>query len=145
MKLIFSLILLWTISSTAEALQCQTCTDETCSSTVSQTCSTETMCITASIQAISSGTPVQQIYKACAPSSQCPATGPQTFSVNLGGSSALASATCCDTDDCNSQTLPFPPTPADNSLQCNSCTTSECTTPLQCKGTEDMCFQATCK
>ncbi|KAF0041669.1 hypothetical protein F2P81_005201 [Scophthalmus maximus] len=38
-----------------------------------------------------------------------------------------------------------PAVPADNRLQCNSCNpvTSECNIPLQCKGTEDLCFQAT--
>ncbi|XP_047442900.1 phospholipase A2 inhibitor and Ly6/PLAUR domain-containing protein-like [Mugil cephalus] len=144
MKLIISLTLFWALCSTAGALRCHTCTDETCSTTTPQTCSTETMCISAAIEGTSSGTALPQIYKACAPSSQCPATGPQTFSVNLGGSSALVSATCCNTDNCNRDSVASPTTPADNSLQCNSCSTSACTTPLQCKGTEDMCFQATC-
>ncbi|XP_034439609.1 phospholipase A2 inhibitor and Ly6/PLAUR domain-containing protein-like [Hippoglossus hippoglossus] len=102
------------------------------------------MCITASIQAVSSGTPGQQIYKACAPPSLCPSTGSQTFSVNLGVSSALASATCCSTDNCNSVTLPFPVVPADNSLLCHVCDpiTFDCSLSIQCKGTEDRCFQA---
>ncbi|XP_053286753.1 phospholipase A2 inhibitor and Ly6/PLAUR domain-containing protein [Pleuronectes platessa] len=144
MKLLLSLTLIWALSSTGEALVCETCTNVTCSTKVPVTCLTETMCITASIQAVSSGTPGQQIYKACAPPSLCPATGSSTFSVNLGVSSALASATCCDTDSCNSNTLPFPVVPADNSLQCHVCNpvTSDCSLPLQCKGTEDRCFQA---
>ncbi|XP_051231745.1 spore coat protein SP65-like [Dicentrarchus labrax] len=144
MKLILSLTLIWALSSTAGALVCQTCTNQQCSSTIPLTCSSETMCITASIQATSAGTPGQQIYKACASSSLCPAAGSQTYSANLGAASALASATCCNTDNCNSATLPFPTTPADNSLQCNSCDpmTSQCTNLLQCKGSEDRCFQA---
>ncbi|XP_047442902.1 phospholipase A2 inhibitor and Ly6/PLAUR domain-containing protein-like [Mugil cephalus] len=138
MKLIISLTLFWALCSTAGALRCHTCTDETCATTTPQTCSTETMCISAAIEGTSSGTALPQIYKACAPSSQCPATGPQTFSVNLGGSSALVSAMCCNTDNCNRDSVASPTTPADNSLQCNSCSTSACTTPLQCKGTEDI-------
>nr|XP_043873605.1 uncharacterized protein LOC122762467 [Solea senegalensis] len=144
MKLILSLTLIWALSSTTAALVCQTCTDDSCTSTVPLTCSTETMCITAAIEAVSSGTPGQQIFKACAPSSLCPATGSQIFSVNLGVSSALASTICCNTDNCNSATLSFPTTPSVNSLQCYSCdpATSQCTTSVQCTGTQDRCFQS---
>ncbi|XP_053286842.1 keratin-associated protein 10-9 [Pleuronectes platessa] len=147
MKLLLSLTLIWALSSTGEALVCETCTDVTdaaCSTTAAVPCPTETMCITASIQAVSSGTPGQQIYKACAPPSLCPAIGSSTFSVNLGVSSALANATCCNADSCNSNTPPLPEVPAVNSLQCHVCNpvTSDCSSSVQCKGTEDLCFQA---
>ncbi|XP_035504736.2 integumentary mucin C.1-like, partial [Scophthalmus maximus] len=143
--LLLSLTLIWALSTTGAALECQSCTTSVCNVTAPLTCSSETMCITASIQTTSGGAAGQQIIKACASSSVCPATGSQTFSVNLGVSSSLASALCCDTDNCNSAILPFPAVPADNSRQCYSCNsvTSDCTTTLQCKGTEDHCFQAT--
>ncbi|CAI5636918.1 unnamed protein product, partial [Oreochromis niloticus] len=137
-----ALILLWALSSTAGALQCQTCTNQTCSSTVTVNCSSETMCVTATILAKSSGTTATQIYKACASSSLCPATGNQTFSVDLGVESVLASAMCCNTDNCNSQNLPAPTPQSSNGLQCNACATSKCNTPLQCQGVEDQCFQS---
>ncbi|XP_026019907.1 phospholipase A2 inhibitor and Ly6/PLAUR domain-containing protein-like [Astatotilapia calliptera] len=137
-----ALILLLGISSTAGALQCQTCTDQTCSTTVAKTCSSETMCVTATILATSSGTTATQIYKACASSSLCPTTGSQTFSVDLGVQSALASATCCNTDNCNSATLAAPTPQSSNGLLCNSCSTSQCNTPLQCQGVQDQCFQS---
>ncbi|XP_053286867.1 mucin-2 isoform X2 [Pleuronectes platessa] len=144
MKLLLSLTLIWALTSTGEALVCETCTNVTCSTTSAVTCPTERMCITASIQAVSSGTPGQQIYKACAPPSLCPATGSQTFSVNLGVSSSLVSATCCNTDRCNSNTLPFPVVPVDNSLQCHVCNPIifDCSSSVQCRGTEDRCFEA---
>ncbi|XP_023198290.1 phospholipase A2 inhibitor and Ly6/PLAUR domain-containing protein-like [Xiphophorus maculatus] len=147
MKLIFSLTLIWALYSTAGALTCMTCTDQTCSSTIPLTCSSETMCITATILATQYGISATQLYKACAASSLCPATGTSTFSVNLGTQSAIASAQCCNTDNCNSQTLPAPTTPAANSLQCISCnpTTSQCITPITCSGDETNCFSATCK
>ncbi|KAF0041665.1 hypothetical protein F2P81_005197 [Scophthalmus maximus] len=87
MKLLLSLTLIWALSSTGEALECYSCTTSAC--TTSLTCSSETMCITAAIEA--------------------------------------------------------PAVPAANSLQCNSCNplTSQCNNPVQCKGTEDRCFQAT--
>ncbi|XP_039456722.1 mucin-5AC-like [Oreochromis aureus] len=137
-----ALILLWALSSTAGALQCQTCTNQTCSSTVTVNCSSETMCVTATILAKSSGTTATQIYKACASSSLCPATGNQTFSVDLGVESVLASAMCCNTDNCNSQNLPAPTPQSSNGLQCNACATSKCNTPLHCQGVEDQCFQS---
>uniref|UniRef100_A0A669B9V5 UPAR/Ly6 domain-containing protein n=1 Tax=Oreochromis niloticus TaxID=8128 RepID=A0A669B9V5_ORENI len=130
-------------STTAGALQCQNCTDETCSSTVTVNCSSETMCVTATILATSSGTTATQFYKACASSSLCPATGNQTFSVNLGVQSVLASATCCNTDNCNSQNLTAPTRQSSNGLLCNVCVASQCNTTLQCQGVEDQCFQST--
>ncbi|XP_043997524.1 spore coat protein SP96-like [Gambusia affinis] len=145
MKLIFSLTLIWALYSTAGALKCVSCTDQTCSNTMPLTCSSETMCITATIRATQSGTSVTQLYKACAVSSLCPATGNSTFSVNLGSQSAIASAQCCNTDNCNSQTLPAPTTPAANSLKCLVCdsTTSQCSTTITCSGDETSCFSAT--
>ncbi|XP_031158132.1 phospholipase A2 inhibitor and Ly6/PLAUR domain-containing protein-like [Sander lucioperca] len=158
MKLILSLTLLWALSSTAGALQCQTCTDEQCN-TEPLTCSSETACITASIRAKIPGTLEEQNFKACASSSLCPAPGFQTFSFNFGFESAVVSAKCCNTDNCNIDILPskyrwisslfkvtiFPDSQADNNLECFTCdpVTSLCTSPLQCKGVEDSCFQAT--
>ncbi|XP_055364206.1 phospholipase A2 inhibitor and Ly6/PLAUR domain-containing protein-like [Betta splendens] len=107
MKMILPLTLMVTLFSTAGALKCETCTNTQCSSTAPVTCTSETMCVTASIQATSSGTTVPQIFKACASSSLCPAAGTQTFSLDLRASSAVASAHCCNTDNCNSATLPF--------------------------------------
>ncbi|XP_060922691.1 integumentary mucin C.1-like [Limanda limanda] len=147
MKLLLSLTLIWALYSTGEALVCETCTDAACSTRAAVTCSTETMCVTASFQldsaAVSLGTAGQQIYKDCAPPGLCPSTGSHTYSVNSGVSSILTSATCCSTDSCNSNTLPFPVVPAVNSLQCHVCNpvTSDCSSSVQCKGTEDCCFQ----
>ncbi|CAI5674815.1 phospholipase A2 inhibitor and Ly6/PLAUR domain-containing protein-like [Oreochromis niloticus] len=100
------------------------------------------MCVTATILATSSGTTATQIYKACASSSLCPTTGSQTFAVDLGVQSALASVTCCNTDNCNSATLAAPTPQSSNGLLCNYCSTSQCNTPLQCQGVEDQCFQS---
>ncbi|KAM4566755.1 uncharacterized protein PAE49_010259 [Odontesthes bonariensis] len=145
MKLILTLTLIWALCSTAGALVCQACANLQCSLTVPKTCKSETMCITAAITATSSGSTAQQIFKDCAPSSQCPITGNQAFSVSLGFATGLASAQCCNTDGCNSQTLPFPsPQPA-NSLQCAVCdpSTSQCSAAIQCSGQENNCFSAT--
>ncbi|XP_031158123.1 uncharacterized protein LOC116051700 [Sander lucioperca] len=145
MKLILSLTLIWELFSTAGALQCQTCTNQQCLTTVPLTCSSETACVTASIQANISGSSIQQLYKACAPSSLCPAPGSQTFSGNVGFANSVVSAKCCNTDNCNTDILPFPAAQTNNSLECFTCDlfTSNCTSSVQCKGVEDSCFQAT--
>ncbi|CAI5636912.1 phospholipase A2 inhibitor and Ly6/PLAUR domain-containing protein-like [Oreochromis niloticus] len=136
------LIVIWALSSTAGALQCQTCIDEKCSSTVPLTCTSEMMCVTATILATSSRTKGKQIYKACASSSLCPSTGSQTFSIDLGVRRALTSATCCNMDNCNSKTLAAPTPQSHNGRQCNICSTPLCNTPLQCQGVEDQCIQS---
>ncbi|XP_013859516.1 phospholipase A2 inhibitor and Ly6/PLAUR domain-containing protein [Austrofundulus limnaeus] len=102
------------------------------------------MCITASILANLSGTEVKRVYKACASSSLCPSTGNQTFSADLGFSSSTASAFCCNTDNCNTQTLPFPTIQPSNDLMCFICeaNTSKCLSTVQCSGQETNCFSA---
>ncbi|XP_054902708.1 keratin-associated protein 16-1-like [Poeciliopsis prolifica] len=144
MKLIFLLILIWALYSTAGALTCMTCTDQMCTSTVPLTCGSETMWITATIRDTQPGISVTQLYKACAASSLCPATGSSTFSVNLGSQSAIASAQCCNTNNCNSQILDAPSLQPASSLQCLVCdpTTSQCTTPITCSGDETNCLSA---
>ncbi|KAM9357780.1 uncharacterized protein ABDE67_003269 [Symphorus nematophorus] len=143
MKLFLPLTLIWALSCTAGALQCQTCTNVACSSTVPVTCTSETSCITASVQVFISGVSRQQIFKACGLSVLCPATGTQTYSANFSIASAAATAQCCNTDNCNSATLNFPSAQTPNSLECFSCdpNTSQCTTRLQCSGLEDRCFR----
>ncbi|TDH03696.1 hypothetical protein EPR50_G00144560 [Perca flavescens] len=145
MKLIPSLTLIWALSSTAGALQCQTCLNQLCLTTVAQTCSSETSCLTASIQANFSGIITQQIYKACASSSLCPTPGSQTFSGNVGFANAVVSANCCNTDNCNINIIPIPPAQTNNSLKCYTCDlfTSNCNSSVQCRGAEDSCIQAT--
>ncbi|KAL3976895.1 poly [ADP-ribose] polymerase 2/3/4 [Sarotherodon galilaeus] len=154
MKLPFSLILLWALSTTDPASQsnnggvCNFCNPSTgqCTSTL-QCQGVENQCFQSTSESLStsSGTTTTQIYKACASSSLCPAVTSQTFSVNLGFQSALASAQCCDTDNCNSATLPNPASQSNNGGVCNFCdpSTGQCTSTLQCQGVENQCFQST--
>ncbi|XP_029939352.1 uncharacterized threonine-rich GPI-anchored glycoprotein PJ4664.02-like isoform X2 [Salarias fasciatus] len=144
MKLILLLTLLWTLSSSVGALQCLSCTDSACLPTQSVTCSSETMCITATAAlAIFGQNPSQPIFRGCAPSSLCPTTGNRTFSVNVGLASALVSARCCNTDDCNSEALPAPniQSAPPNGRECLSCFPGRyCSFPQPCRGVEDFCF-----
>ncbi|XP_078141882.1 phospholipase A2 inhibitor and Ly6/PLAUR domain-containing protein-like [Centroberyx gerrardi] len=145
MKLILTLALIWTLFNTAEALQCQTCTssDPQCTNTTSHTCPSDSdqRCVTAAIKATNSTQHFQRILKSCVPSSHC--SDNTTYSENFGFASLAASLKCCNTDGCNSETLPFPTDQASNSLQCFSCDSmgsTECNSKIQCVGMEDRCF-----
>ncbi|KAI3369114.1 hypothetical protein L3Q82_026079, partial [Scortum barcoo] len=143
MKLILSLTLIWALSSTAGALQCQICSNSKCSSTEPSTCPSNTLCATVIVEVITSGTTEHIISKSCAASSTCPVTGTLTTSQSFGDVSEVTSTQCCKTENCNSETLPSPPAPTTNSLQCFTCNSngSECNIKLQCRGVEDRCFE----
>ncbi|XP_029005145.1 uncharacterized protein LOC114854694 isoform X1 [Betta splendens] len=137
-----SLIYFLALVSSAGALVCQSCSDAQCSNTAPVTCSSETMCLAASAEINEEGNIRQLTYKACASSSLCPATGSQTFSVNLALSKAVLAVGCCDTDNCNSLTPPIPAAQSLNSLSCKYRDPSlPATGVTQCRGIEDRCFQ----
>ncbi|XP_028299662.1 mucin-17-like [Gouania willdenowi] len=134
-------------TTAATALQCQSCADPSdllCSSEVTVTCPVGSMCVTSSTRVISPGFPAVRINKGCASSSQCPATGSTTYSVNGISYASTASVQCCDTSSCNSATLPVPPSQPTNSLQCFICIpgTNSCSNRVRCRGDEDRCFTA---
>ncbi|KAF3690470.1 Urokinase plasminogen activator surface receptor [Channa argus] len=143
MKLTLSLTLIWMLFSTAGALQCESCQGQ-CSTTISTACPSETMCVTAAIQASTPGNSFTQFYKTCAPTSVCPATGSQTFAVNTSSLSAFASVQCCNTNNCNTATLTPPPALSTSKLQCYSCDylSTNCSNKIQCTEGEDRCFRA---
>ncbi|KAF3690471.1 hypothetical protein EXN66_Car006144 [Channa argus] len=145
MKLILSVtIVSWMLFSTAAALQCQQCSNETCSATTDTTCEKDSACLTSSGLLTVSGVTDRGIIKTCVPASTC-ALGNQTFSQSVFNLSIILNASCCNTDNCNSGTLNFPTTPLPNNLQCYTCesTSPGCIkTQIQCKGVEDRCFRS---
>ncbi|KAK2835052.1 hypothetical protein Q5P01_015536 [Channa striata] len=142
MKLILSVtIISWTLFSTAAALQCQQCSNQACSTT---TCGTDSACVTLSTLYTTSGASNQNILKACVAASTCP-IGSQTFSQSNSNSNKISNATCCNTDNCNSNTLNYPTLQPNNNLQCYACDPANgncATTTIQCRGLEDRCFRA---
>ncbi|KAK7916270.1 hypothetical protein WMY93_012031 [Mugilogobius chulae] len=134
----------------AAGLSCITCTDPndpTCATTISYPCQNgETKCVSAIVIATTatSGSSTQKI-KGCAPSTVCPATGSQDYSLDLGTANVLARAECCNTDNCNFADASTPTTPADGSLQCYSCdpTTGSCSNSITCNTKETNCFSST--
>ncbi|XP_029939764.1 uncharacterized protein LOC115382205 isoform X2 [Salarias fasciatus] len=129
---------------TTTPLQCLSCSDDSCSSPVSVPCSAETMCITATIRDAEVGqAEIQRFFRGCATSSVCPTIGERTFSMDSGSASVLASARCCDTDDCNVENLPAPDPQTENGGICFICLPgqSECQGRSLCEGVEDRCFE----
>ncbi|XP_028301361.1 protein psiD-like [Gouania willdenowi] len=144
MKLILSVILLWTVFSTAEGISCRHCTNEDdllCSFSSVQTCSDSDICLTAYITDDSAN---QRIYRNCAPASLCPDAVANSISMNLGPKHVYANVSCCSTDQCNTNELDYPNVPAKNTLRCLGCVpnTVDCSSPVECRGEEDTCIEA---
>ncbi|XP_028299293.1 mucin-19-like isoform X7 [Gouania willdenowi] len=128
------------MSTTVPGLQCLSCSGSSCSSPVSVTCSSETMCITASIKDVLSGD--ESFFRGCAPPTLCPHNGTFKFSTDVVDSYKIIDAECCDTNNCNSETLTVPVQQAENGLQCFFCIsgTDICSFTVQCEGAQDHCF-----
>ncbi|KAK2835053.1 hypothetical protein Q5P01_015537 [Channa striata] len=143
MKLVLSLTLTWMLLSTAEALNCASCSGS-CTEPVLTTCSSQTMCVSAAITASFPGASSGESVKACAPAAVCAASGNQTFAVSTSNLRAVASVQCCNTDACNAGNVSAPATPSNNSLQCFSCDylNTDCSKKINCTGVEDRCFKA---
>ncbi|XP_051231754.1 phospholipase A2 inhibitor and Ly6/PLAUR domain-containing protein isoform X3 [Dicentrarchus labrax] len=139
MKLIRCLILIWMLSSTAEALQCLH------SQTVLKSCeSANEMCATIAFESqFESATIVKSIIRTCAPPFLCAKTD-QIFSFSDSIERLAASFHCCNTDGCNNQHLPYPDIQVKNGLECVSCVNSSCneTVNVQCVGAQDRCIKA---
>ncbi|XP_029933868.1 phospholipase A2 inhibitor CNF-like isoform X2 [Myripristis murdjan] len=140
MKLLLSLCLIWVLVNTAEALDCLMCRDfPQCEDTFSGNCSSDELCATAAIRLQQMGSSLLINTKSCVPPSLCD-VGNGTFSGSLGFMRVVGSVRCCDTDNCNSQTLPIPADQESNGFECYSCDSSTCRHKIQCVGVEDRCF-----
>ncbi|XP_037624771.1 urokinase plasminogen activator surface receptor-like [Sebastes umbrosus] len=131
MKLILSLALIWMLSSTAGALQCQNTQN-------SSLVDCNKYCAAAAIQS-SSG---EQQSKLCLSSSVCKPNN-QTFSYNIGFSNLTAFVHCCNTNDCNRQNVSYPVVQETNKLQCLTCDDDQstvCNKIEWCVGVQDRCI-----
>ncbi|XP_045068563.1 urokinase plasminogen activator surface receptor-like [Coregonus clupeaformis] len=64
----------------------------------------------------------------------------ESFSVNFGISRTTFASKCCNTDLCNSQSVPESTKPTPNGKKCFTCTGTDCTSALSCLGDEDRCI-----
>ncbi|XP_044217124.1 urokinase plasminogen activator surface receptor-like isoform X3 [Thunnus albacares] len=142
MKLILSLTLIWTLSSTAEAVDCWT------GHTKQQEllpCNSTELCATFAFQGYGNGTVTQDTIRFCL-SSSIFSEGNHTFSFNDGFGGGAASVHMCNTDGCNSEIIPHPAVQKKNNLQCFTCDdrfSAVCNKTLQCVGEQDHCISGT--
>ncbi|CAK6979293.1 Hypothetical predicted protein [Scomber scombrus] len=144
MKLILSLTLIWTLSSTAEALQCWRGTGDTKELRSCQ-CPTE-LCSAFGIQARLNEYVLLFIGRGCVPISEF-SEGTHIISLSYGILTISTSIHVCHTDGCNDETIIFPGI-HDNNLQCFTCDdpfSPVCNQTIQCRGVEDRCYSGIVK
>ncbi|XP_062280863.1 uncharacterized protein LOC133985283 [Scomber scombrus] len=135
MKLILSLTLIWTLSSTAEALSCLVGEGD---SNSPQSCNFGEVCATTATQVNKSET----ITKRECVSSSLYREGTHVFSFNIGFDTTTVSVHVCTTNGCNNQAVPVNL----NNLQCFTCddpSSAECNRTVQCVGVQDRCISGT--
>ncbi|XP_044217123.1 urokinase plasminogen activator surface receptor-like isoform X2 [Thunnus albacares] len=145
MKLILSLTLIWTLSSTAEALKCWHGEGTDTKQQILLPCNSTDLCVTVAYQGYGNGTFTQDTIRWCLPSSLF-SEGKHTFSFNVGFASMAASVYVCNTDRCNSQVIPYSVNRTKNNLQCFTCddpSSAVCDKAVQCVGEQDHCFSWT--
>ncbi|CAK6964508.1 uncharacterized protein LOC128361983 [Scomber scombrus] len=145
MKLILSLTLIWTLSSTAEALQCWHGKGIDIRENVLRPCKSSELCVTAAYQENMHGHVTQSNNRKCFPSSLF-SEGKHTFSHSIGTVTVTTSVHLCNTDGCNNEYIPYPGVQKKNGRQCFTCDdphSTVCTQTVQCVGVEDRCFNMT--
>ncbi|XP_042273298.1 phospholipase A2 inhibitor and Ly6/PLAUR domain-containing protein-like [Thunnus maccoyii] len=145
MKLILSLTLIWTLSSTAEALECYVGDGVDIKPKYIRQCDPTEMCATFAVQVNRNGEVAKNTVRMCLNSSIF-SEGKHTFSFNVGFENESASVHVCNTDRCNSQVIPYSLNLTKNNLQCFGCDypySAVCNKAVQCLGEQDHCINAT--
>ncbi|CAK6979295.1 phospholipase A2 inhibitor and Ly6/PLAUR domain-containing protein-like [Scomber scombrus] len=107
LKLILSLTLIWTLSSTAEALQCWQGEGYDTKRSSLFPCDSTELCATVAARGTVSGYYQEPTFRSCVPSFIFK-EGKHTFSLSFGYVTMAASVHVCNTDGCNSEGIPFP-------------------------------------
>ncbi|XP_014012006.2 urokinase plasminogen activator surface receptor [Salmo salar] len=76
--------------------------------------------------------------KSCAVPAEC-----VSAAMNFGISRTTIASKCCNTDLCNSQSVPESTKAPPNGKKCFTCTGTDCNSTLSCLGDEDRCISAT--
>ncbi|KAG7505102.1 hypothetical protein JOB18_023838 [Solea senegalensis] len=148
MKLLLTVCLTCALFYTVHSLSCHVCTDQLCSNMTTVQCpDSSTVCITVT-SVINNGLLGRlEIHKNCSSLTSCttPLSTEVELSVNLGYSQNSYTQICCNTDNCNMQTLAIPSF-IPNGKVCPACASAHhslagiCNTTMQCVGAENSCF-----
>ncbi|KAK6326597.1 hypothetical protein J4Q44_G00022420 [Coregonus suidteri] len=110
-----------------------TCTDKQID------CPNPTQCGNTRITSYAGDTKVLDVNaKSCAVPTEC-----FSAAVNFGIARTTITSKCCNTDLCNSQSVPESTKPTPNGKKCFTCTGTDCTSALSCLGDEDRCISTT--
>ncbi|XP_053178379.1 phospholipase A2 inhibitor and Ly6/PLAUR domain-containing protein-like [Scomber japonicus] len=145
MKLILSLTLTWTLSSTAEVLQCWQGQGFDPKRSSLFPCDSTELCATIAARGTVGGDYQEPTLRSCVPSFLF-SEGKHTFSLSFGFVTMAASVYVCNTDGCNNEDIPFPDVQRENGLQCFTCDvpfSAVCNQTVQCVGDEDRCISGT--
>ncbi|XP_071402257.1 ly6/PLAUR domain-containing protein 3-like [Centroberyx affinis] len=149
MKVILAIFLTWVVFSTAETMQCSVCedfSDPDCTNTSLVSCpSSVPLCFTATVSTSLNLGNFNGVKKSCVSTAFCGNLTSENVSINLGFTVLRAAARCCNSDNCNNQTLSVA-SGQPNGLQCASCSgvgDSVCSSTVNCEGDEDRCFNGT--
>ncbi|XP_062377755.1 phospholipase A2 inhibitor and Ly6/PLAUR domain-containing protein-like [Sardina pilchardus] len=145
-NILFASALFYQVSA---QLQCQACTG-ICSNPITQTCNTGEVCFSSTSRVTTDSNAIEFPFRGCIQPAACndlnALNSTQTFSFGTGFSRITASATCCDTNGCNSNPLAAPTDTTETDLSCftcNSTTDQVCLSSVTCVGIEDRCFNGT--
>ncbi|XP_044217128.1 urokinase plasminogen activator surface receptor-like [Thunnus albacares] len=143
MKLILYLTLIWTLSSTAEALWCWISAG---TENYPKLCKSAELCaIVATTQVIKNGKVKHFTNRWCVPSSLY-GVGDHNLSHNIGFGATTKFIRVCNTNRCNYRDIPYPGDQKENNLQCFTCddpSSAVCDKTLQCVGEQDRCMNVT--
>ncbi|XP_061111476.1 phospholipase A2 inhibitor NAI-like [Conger conger] len=109
-------------------------------SQMTKTCpASETKCASVTVAVTTGGKQIPVKMKSCTTPDQC-----ISGSLNSGIFMTTINTQCCDSNLCNNQEPPALPESSTNGKKCFTCAASgDCTSTLECKGSEDRCFMVT--
>ncbi|XP_055781347.1 uncharacterized protein LOC129857286 isoform X1 [Salvelinus fontinalis] len=120
----------------AYSLKCFECTPGESGACTDMETDCPTQCGNTRITSYMGGTKVSDVnMKSCSVPAQC-----LTASVNFGMTRTMIASKCCNTDLCNSQSIPESTETTPNGKKCFTCTGTDCTSALSCVGDEDRCI-----
>ncbi|XP_035615964.2 urokinase plasminogen activator surface receptor-like [Oncorhynchus keta] len=129
-------ILVSLILPKAYSLKCFECTPGESGACTDKETDCPTQCGNTRITSYMGGTTLSDVnLKSCSVPAQC-----LTASVNFGMMRTMIASTCCNTDLCNSKSIPESTKTTPNGKKCFTCTGTDCTSALSCEGDEDRCI-----
>ncbi|KAK6469109.1 phospholipase A2 inhibitor and Ly6/PLAUR domain-containing protein-like [Huso huso] len=139
-RLLLALCTVCVLLPAVSTLRCHSCRSTTgpCTGT-SYTCTSgEQQCLTSTSKEITGDFSTMVYSKSCASSADCSTP----MSINYGFTRSTINAKCCNTDLCNTETIPAYEGTTPSGLECYGCKTMDCSSYIttKCLGNENRCM-----